>query len=285
MQAFLDCELSQDEVSRVSGHIATCDACAGTLAEAEEESAFVFSALDREMTSLVPTQRLCNKINDSISDEPSRLPVWQQLWALVSSTFTSPSLAIAASLVIVAGIGALLMFNRAPVSSPVETIAKTTTAPAPVQQTAPDTAIAPAPAGDIADTDIAPRRNDVARQRGDVYEAAYRPEPRRVAPAAAQPVKAGAYMPGEESYVRTIATLSKTVDEKKDGIMGASERVAFEKDLALVNDSINKLRTEVKRNPSNESAKQVLYSSYQNKIELLNSVAQKEELIASLSLR
>jgi hypothetical protein len=50
--------------------------------------------------------------------------------------------------------------------------------------------------------------------------------------------------------------------------------------MAVVNDSIQRMRQEVRKNPKNESAKQVLYSSYQNKIDLLNSVTQKEELMA-----
>jgi hypothetical protein len=52
--------------------------------------------------------------------------------------------------------------------------------------------------------------------------------------------------------------------------------------MAVVDDAINKMRNEVKKNPKNESAKQVLYASYQNKIDLLNSVSRKEELMASL---
>ncbi len=52
--------------------------------------------------------------------------------------------------------------------------------------------------------------------------------------------------------------------------------------MAVVDDAIDKMRREVKKNPRNESAKQVLYSSYQNKIDLLNSVSQKGELMASL---
>jgi len=82
--------------------------------------------------------------------------------------------------------------------------------------------------------------------------------------------------------VSTISTLSKTVEDKKDGVLRPSQRVAFERDMAMVDDSIAKMRKEVKRNPKNETARQVLYSSYQNKIDLLNSVAQKEELMASI---
>ena len=81
--------------------------------------------------------------------------------------------------------------------------------------------------------------------------------------------------------MKTISSLARTVEEQKDEVLRPSERVSYERDMALVNDTIAKMRKEVKRNPRNESAKQVLYSSYQNKIDLLNSVSQKEELVAS----
>ena len=87
-------------------------------------------------------------------------------------------------------------------------------------------------------------------------------------------------MPGEESYVKAIANLNESVSDQKDAVMRPSERISFERDMAVVNDSIQKMRQEVRKNPKNESAKQVLYASYQNKIDLLNSVTQKEELLA-----
>jgi ribosomal protein S15P/S13E len=91
-----------------------------------------------------------------------------------------------------------------------------------------------------------------------------------------------AYIPGEESYVKTIASLSQTVNNQKDTVLRPSELVSYERDMAVVDDAINKMRKEVQKNPKNESAKQVLYTSYQNKIDLLNSVSQREELVASL---
>ncbi len=89
-------------------------------------------------------------------------------------------------------------------------------------------------------------------------------------------------MPGEESYIKTISSLSKVVEGKKDDAMRPSQRIAYERDMAVVNDAITKMRLAVAKDPKNESAKRVLYSSYQNKIDLLNSVSQKEELMASL---
>ena len=97
-----------------------------------------------------------------------------------------------------------------------------------------------------------------------------------------QPVIQSNYIPGEENYVKTIDTLAKNVDTQKDAVLRPSERVSYERDMAVVNDAISKMRKEVQRNPKNESAKQVLYTSYQNKIDLLNSVSQREELVASL---
>ena len=88
---------------------------------------------------------------------------------------------------------------------------------------------------------------------------------------------------GEQSYLKTIATLKQTVDNRKDELMKPSTRVAFEKDMAVVNDAIKKMKEEVRKNPKNTAAKEVLRSSYQNKIDLLNSVAEKSELMASFN--
>jgi hypothetical protein len=38
----------------------------------------------------------------------------------------------------------------------------------------------------------------------------------------------------------------------------------------------------VRNNPKNEDAKQILFASYRNKIDLLNSVNQRGEMMASL---
>ena len=58
IQAFLDGELASEISLRLTDHIADCDTCARLMAEADEENSFVFSALERELNSLVPTQRI-----------------------------------------------------------------------------------------------------------------------------------------------------------------------------------------------------------------------------------
>ncbi len=277
IQAFLDGELSHDELSRVSGHIAICDACAVMLAEAEDESAIVFPALEREFNTLVPTQRLWNKINDAIEVERDNTPIMQKAWAFLRVALGNPSIAVAASVLIVLGIVAAVWMNRTPANNTVAGVKDpATTVSTPKLNNTP-------PVSAPGDTIVDPKNDALAKYD----QAAYRANDRRVVaiPAvykATVSTSPDGYLPGEESYVKTISTLSKTVDTQKETAMRPSERIAYERDMAVVNDAIAKMKTAVKKNPKNESAKQVLYSSYQNKIDLLNSVSQKEELMASL---
>lgn len=280
IQAFLDGELPVAETASVSTHISVCDACAAMLALAEDESAIVFPALDREFDTLVPTQRLWNRINESIAVEKQHASVWEKARAFLVSAFANPSIAVAAGLLIVAGGFAMLIINRAPVQTDLAVVESPPVSITPVLTGAAD-----------------PSRNDQLASAPrpslpTIERAAYRPDSGGLRRLNAEPavyrrpsvaVSTASYMPGEESYVKTIDSLTRSVDDQKNaGAMRPSQRVAYERDLAVVNDSITRMRAELKRNPKNESAKQVLYSSYQNKIDLLNSVAQKEELVASL---
>lgn len=270
IQAFLDGELSLPERTVVSSHVALCEDCAFMLAEAEDEAAIVFPVLEREFNTLVPTQRLWTRINSAIEIEKRETPFWQKAWAAVSAAFANPSFAAAAGLLIVVGIFASVWMNRTPASSDTiasapKTMDSTTSAPSPVSTSSvPDGIFESRPSVQI---ERAADRSEPVRAQRAVYRG---------------PNLSNGYMPGEESYVKTISRLSETVDEKKDGILRPAQRVAFERDLAVVNDAIGKVKNEVKRNPRNETARQMLYASYQNKIDLLNSVAQKEEFVASI---
>ncbi|MFN0140288.1 MAG: hypothetical protein ACKVQW_09405 [Pyrinomonadaceae bacterium] len=279
IQSFLDGELANDEKTRVSTHVAVCDTCAAMLAQADDESAIVFPALAREFDTLVPTQRLWNRINESITAEKQQASVWEKVYAFFVATFASPSITVAAGLLIVAGVFGILVINRAPAPTS-DAVSETTT-----EQFGPPafvTTAVPQNFDDLEETSPAPTsavRAERASFRTESHRPNIQPAVNRAQPAA---ISTADYMPGEESYVKTIVNLSRTVDEQKaDGVLRPSQRIAYERDMAVVDDAISKMRAALKRNPKNESARQVLYSSYQNKIDLLNAVAQKEELIAS----
>ena len=287
IQAFLDGELEPAVSASVSSHIAACDACAMALADAEEESAFVFAALDREMNTLVPTQRLWTRINESIEEEKHHASFWNKALALFGPLFTSPSFAMATVAILVLGFGVVVFIDRnaAPTEQSGSDIAR-------IQPTQTAQTSQPVPVNPTA-TDTQPQLVEVAANRSKrsekISNADFREEKRpatfvrTVQPEAGpkQPeVVNAAYLPGEESYVKTIADLSKSVNTAKDDVMRPSEQVAYARDMALVDDSIKKMRAVVRKNPKNEPAKQVLYASYQNKIDLLSSVAQREDLVA-----
>ncbi len=273
IQAFMDGELDAPMRARVSGHIAICDACAGMLAEAEDEAALVFPVLERELNSLVPTQRLWNRINVAIANEKLQASWWQKLLGGISAAIANPSFAVAAGLLIVIGVFASLWLNRGPESSG-STVA--TTGPSQPPATRPASTLT------TADTPPAALRPTAVQTSLDPSTRPIRAE-RAIYVTPAAPTNLGnGYMPAEESYVKTIASLARNVEQKKDDILPPSQRVAFERDMAVVNDAISRVKQAARRNPKNETVRQALYSAYQNKIDLLNSVTQKEALMASI---
>ena len=284
IQAFLDGETAPAISLKVADHISECEACSAMLAEAEDETAVVFPLLEREFNTLVPTQRLWTKINDEIEYEKRNQPFWRKIWTGIAVALSSPSIAVAASVLVVFGVFvAFWSGNEQPqqvASSSGSAIDRQINSQLPVSRAVSPEIQEVNPPGDTPQTVAsAPRASRIEAQRVD-YRVSVRTaaEPSRVAVKEAAPVYQ--YIPGEESYVKTIATLNQSVSGQKDLVMRPSERVAYERDMAVVNDSIQKMRQAVRKNPKNESAKQVLYASYQNKIDLLNSVSQKEELLA-----
>jgi hypothetical protein len=278
VQAFMDGELPHDQIAGVSDHLERCDSCAFMLGAAEDEAALVFSALDREFNSLVPTQRLWSKINESIEIQQANRPLWQKVQVFLATALTNPSMVAAAGLLIAVGTLSLVFLNREPLPVDVAEVSQPKPAPpASVLTNEPSSTKGPINVSPVGDNDVTPSRR--------VERVAYRAN--AVSRTSATSVErastrtANGYLDAEQSYVKTISSLARTVEEQKDEVLRPSERVSYERDMALVNDTIAKMRKEVKRNPRNESAKQVLYSSYQNKIDLLNSVSQKEELVAS----
>ena len=278
IQAFLDSELSKDELGRVATHLGRCDDCALMLATAEDESAIVFPALEREFDTLVPTQRLWTKINGEIETERSNRPFWSGARTSLAAFFGNPSIAVACGILLFVGIGSIFYLSRTTTSViNTPTVAKVTTPasisvpPATVNTEVRDEIIVP-PVSNITKASV--RRRDLV---GAVRASAIKKEA-----VTASPIPAEIGTLGEESYVRTIVSLSKTVEVQKETLLRPGERISYERDLAVVDSAIDRMRKEVRKDPKNDSARQVLYSSYQSKIDLMNSVTQKEELVASL---
>ena len=266
LQAFLDNELDETTALFVTRHVAACDACAELMATVEEETALVFGALEPELNTLVPTQRLWTKINESIAGE--RRTGWLGSLRGLFRNLSMPSVAAFGSIAIVAGTFAVFLSMQG--DAPQLGI---------TARSVPVSLADSQPSREVADTVTAPVETDdqVRAVNADFRTAA----PRRVAvvPTAPRPK----FLDGEEAYLRTITKLERSVAGNKDALLSATARFNYEKDLAVVNDSIDRTRREIRRNPNSPIAKQVLFNSYQTKIELLNSVSERSELIASVT--
>lgn len=292
LQAFLDNELAPETSQKVAMHIGDCDVCAVLLADIEEETAVAFSALESEFNTLVPTQRLWSKINESIETERKSRTVWQSIvnfkWEFSSFKLNFANLSAMASLLFVFAVFGV-MFALKPsqnnnVASSVSTVEQN--APKNIQKVV----LPPLPSESNdkePESDNKPQKTDVPQFRVEKAnfvktESIQKPDKNVPKPKTDVVNTVPQYIDGEESYLRTIARLERTVNDNKDAVLSPSAQVSFEKDLAIVNDGIDRMKREVKKNPKNESAKQILFASYQNKINLLNSVNERGALMASL---
>jgi hypothetical protein len=292
IQAFIDGEVSGETAASIAEHAAACDECAARIASAEEETAMVFSVLDREVNTLVPTQRLWTRINDSLADE--RKPSFgQRLAGVFASLFAQPSFAVTAGVFLIFAFGAFYFITNGisvnDAAAPNDIVASVPSAPKLEKKTVENAGVSTSEPNTAVSGDTVARPLNESRSSYQIETANYKASPRRQVETRSRPMaKSGprsapaVYLPGEESYVKTIAGLKRNIDDNKDLVMPAATRVSYERDMAVVNDTIGKLKSAVAKDPTNEAAKQALYASYQDKIDLLNSVQQREELMASL---
>ena len=79
-------------------------------------------------------------------------------------------------------------------------------------------------------------------------------------------------IPGERSYLQTIARLDTTIkSNKKD--MRPSLRSEYERNLAVVDRAIAATRSAAKSNPNDPDAADFMFAAYQSKVDLLNTIA------------
>ena len=90
-----------------------------------------------------------------------------------------------------------------------------------------------------------------------------------VAPETAQAVK---LLPGERSYLQTIARLDTTIKASQKS-MRPSLQVEYQRNLAVVDRAIAATRSAAKSNPNDPDAADFMFAAYQSKVDLLNTIA------------
>ena len=279
LQSYFDGELSGELMESATLHIASCSNCESSARELQSELGLMAAAFAPEFSEAVPTERLRQRIDAAIAALPyetkAAAPVgaaaggwWQSLAALFALT---PQRAfgyagLAAVLAFAAIFGVIQVRQGNPSVQNSALVAKTTTAPVTktlgLENTTAPVAQVPAPV-------IA-----VASPKGKIERPVF-----RNASFKSQPVKASnavanvKLLPGERSYLKTIAALDSTIKSTTNRPMRPSLQAEYERNLALVDRALAATRDAAKKNPNDPDAAEFMFTAYQNKVNLLNTVA------------
>ena len=278
LQGYFDGELPGEMMESVASHLASCLVCAQAARELEGESLLLSQALEPEFALSVPTERLRARVDAAIAGKrvvsPVRAAVTPQAaggwWRSLAELFTlSPQRAfgyagLAAILLFVAVFG-LVQYRRAAISNPPK-VAKQKQTPAPVPTLSPDNSPGP-----IAAVSPAPKRENPTDR---FVKAGHKPKK------AVQPRPAGAndearvkLLPGERSYLKTIAALDNSIKAESSRPMRPALQSEYQRNLAMVDRAIAATRSAAKSNPNDPDAAEFMFAAYQTKVDFLNQVA------------
>ena len=289
LQSYFDDELSGQQLEGVTSHLATCTTCAVTAREIEAETSLLAAAFAPEFEAAVPTEQLRRRIDEAIAGMQTRVsPVKESptasvrtwLQSLVAPLTFSPQRAFGyAGLVLVLGFGAILGITQWRTASPgVNNVASADErlpitkegigiepAPAAIKESpSPVPASSPGPATPAPKT-VTPKRQpsySVPTALGNV-----------ASNTSAKPDDKVKLLPGERSYLQTIAKLDSTI-KSSDRPMRPSLQAEYQRNLALVDRALATTRDAAKKNPNDPDAAEFMMTAYQNKVNLLNAVAE-----------
>jgi anti-sigma factor RsiW len=274
LQSYFDGELSIELMESVTSHLASCVTCAAAARELEEETALLTTALSAEFEASVPTQRLRERIDAAVLGERvaiAQAPERQSGLAAFFNSFLNfgtqrtlgyAGLAVVLAFAAIAGV--VMMRGEEPVTPqiavapPVKETKADNPTPAPGSSTKVDTiAVVQTPAV----SDVQPNKGKTPRR--------IKSTPETTPAAAAAPVK---LLPGERSYLQTIARLDNTIKSNTKE-MRPSLRAEYERNLAVVDRAIAATRSAAKSNPNDPDAADFMFAAYQSKVDLLNTIA------------
>lgn len=275
LQSYFDGELSIDLMESVTSHLASCVTCAAAARELEEETALLTTALSAEFEASVPTERLRERIDEAVLGERvaiAQVPERQSgLVAFFSSflnfgtqrTLGYASLAVVLAFAAVAGL--VMMRTEEPVT-PKDVVVNS---PAPVENKDDNPTAASSSSSQQAQMTAVsqqPTVSAVPSAKGQPIRRIPKPTP---ATLSAAPVK---LLPGERSYLQTIARLDNTIKSNTKE-MRPSLRSEYERNLAVVDRAIAATRSAAKSNPNDPDAADFMFAAYQSKVDLLNTIA------------
>ena len=266
LQSYIDGELPIEQMESVTSHMASCATCATAARELEEESALVMNALAAEFEASVPTERLRQRIDSAVLGDRLVAARSSQKAGFFSGLFSfgnQRALGYASLAVVLAfaAIFAVVKMKTAPVDKQVAVnVTPSTPDNLDVTKSAPKVASGPEITQPIkVSTPIKQTGSPTFRTVKYTPNAAPKPSPVKL-------------LPGERSYLQTIARLDSTIKSNKKS-MRPGLQVEYERNLAVVDRAIAATRSAAKSNPSDPDAADFMFAAYQSKVDLLNTIA------------
>ena len=273
LQSYFDGELSTEMMESATSHLASCATCAAAASELEQESLLFSTAMAAEFESSVPTERLRQRIDAAVAglqvantgEKKSR--VVAALFNSISALFTlGPGRALGyASLMVLLAFGLILGLMKlrtpAPVKDPGKNIASSSRP-----------AVSPVKSVDRPEPTTSPKPEIVepTNRNNNNVATSKNAKPGRSIVARPLAVK---LIPGERSYLQTIAKLDSTIRSAGNKTMRPALQVEYEKNLAVVDRAIAATRRAAKSNPNDPDAADFMFAAYESKVNLLNTIA------------
>lgn len=276
LQSYFDGELSSERMETVTAHLVSCLNCATAARQLESEVLMLSSALAHEFDAVVPTERLRHRIDAAVADlrlenqgavrEPVSVAGHSWIQSITALFALTPQRTFGyAALALMLALGAIIgVFQLRQVPSNQDNVAKVVPSPAPVIKTT-------TTGGDALSPDVP---TTVAKAPVVVIDRGERTRPvRRPTTVSNQAVAQVKLLPGERSYLKTIAALDSTIKSKSNRPMRPSLRAEYERNLAVVDRALAATRNAAKKNPNDPDAAEFMFNAYQSKVDLLNTVA------------
>ena len=278
LQSYFDGELSLDMMESVTSHLASCITCAAAARELEEESALVMSALAAEFETSVPTERLRERIYAVVLGDRIAVAEATQKTSGLAGFFsgllnfgTQRTLGYASLAVVMAfaAIFAVVKLNSKP-----ENIAVTQPEPANTVAVVPSSQNSnPSPVSAGSTGSAAPESRAQQKSTAPTIKVHYQRPQSTTNEVASKPAQAPVkLLPGERSYLQTIAKLDSTIKSNQKE-MRPSLQVEYQRNLAVVDRAIAATRSAAKSNPNDPDAADFMFAAYQSKVDFLNTIA------------
>ena len=269
LQSYFDGELSRQLAEGVASHLASCSPCAQAAREWESESLLLAEALRPEFAVSVPSERLRESIDAAIAElqvGPERASVvagtpavpvvrrWAQSiaeWFTLTPQRSFGYAGLAAVILFATIVGGIYWRQAGRVNKNQDKNSIVAVIPS-----ASPTPLFSKGAGGPADSG-----------------GGSKPPAKKKSPLPSGRKEIVKLLPGERSYLKTIASLDATIKAESNRQMKASLQVEYERNLAMVDQAIAATRTAAKVNPSDPDAAEFMFAAYQSKIDLLSQVA------------